>query len=93
MTGCIGLSHSYQLFQQPTNKKEIQSFLGVVGSWRMHVPNYSLIVSPLYQVTLKKYNFVWGPEQQQAFEQIKQEIARAVALRPIQTELDVKNIL
>ena len=34
----------------PTNKKETQSFLGVVGFWRMHVPNYSLIVSPLYQV-------------------------------------------
>jgi len=23
----------------PTNKKEAQSFLGVVGFWRMHVPN------------------------------------------------------
>ena len=23
----------------PTNKKETQSFLGVVGFWRMHVPN------------------------------------------------------
>ncbi|GAB0208996.1 pol-like protein ENS-3 [Grus japonensis] len=33
----------------PTNKKETQAFLGVVGFWRMHIPNYSLIVSPLYQ--------------------------------------------
>ncbi|GAB0207311.1 hypothetical protein GRJ2_003196700 [Grus japonensis] len=38
----------------PTNKKETQAFLGVVGFWRMHIPNYSLIVSPLYQVTQKK---------------------------------------
>ena len=48
----------------PTSKKETQSFLGVVGYWRMHVPNYSLIVSPLYQVMQKKNNFAWGPEQQ-----------------------------
>ena len=62
----------------PTNKKETQSFLGIVGFWRMHVPNYSLIVSPLYQVTWKKNDFTWGPERQQAFEKIKQEIARAM---------------
>ena len=54
----------------PANKKETQSFLGVVGFWKMHVPNYSLIVSPLYQV-MQKNDFAWGPEQQQAFEQIK----------------------
>ena len=41
----------------------------------------------------KKYNFVWGPEQQKAFEQIKQEIACAVALGPVRMEQEVKNIL
>ncbi|GAB0209453.1 hypothetical protein GRJ2_003411000 [Grus japonensis] len=35
----------------PTSKKETQAFLGVVGFWQMHIPNYSLIVSPLYHVT------------------------------------------
>ena len=55
----------------PTNKKETQTFLGVVGFWRMHIPNYSLIVNPLYQVTRKKNEFEWGHEQRQAFEQIK----------------------
>ncbi|GAB0209011.1 hypothetical protein GRJ2_003366800 [Grus japonensis] len=62
----------------PTNKKEAQAFLGVVGFWRMHIPNYSLIVSPLYHITRKKNDFKWGPEQRQAFEQIKQEIGHAV---------------
>jgi len=41
----------------------------------------------------KKYNFVWGPEQQQAFEQIKQEIACGMALGPVHTGHDLKNIL
>ncbi|GAB0205249.1 hypothetical protein GRJ2_002990500 [Grus japonensis] len=74
----------------PTNKKETQAFLGVVGFWRMHIPNYSLIVRPLYHITRKKNDFKWGPEQRQAFEQIKQEIVHAVALGPVQTEQDAK---
>ncbi|KFQ47701.1 hypothetical protein N333_02894, partial [Nestor notabilis] len=66
----------------PTNKKERQAFLGVVEFWRMHIPNYSLIVSPLYHVKQKKNVFKWGPELQQAFEQTKQGIVHAVALGP-----------
>ncbi|RMC16306.1 hypothetical protein DUI87_08522 [Hirundo rustica rustica] len=56
----------------PTSKKETQAFLGAIGFWRMHIPEYSQIVSPLYLVTRKKNDFHWGPEQQQAFAQIKQ---------------------
>ncbi|RMC18270.1 hypothetical protein DUI87_04152 [Hirundo rustica rustica] len=77
----------------PTSKKETQAFLGAIGFWRMHIPEYSQIVSPLYLVTRKKNNFHWGPEQQQAFAQIKQEIAHAVALGPVRTGPDVKNVL
>ncbi|GAB0209508.1 hypothetical protein GRJ2_003416500 [Grus japonensis] len=76
----------------PTNKKETQAFLGVVGFWRMHIPNDSL-VRPLYQMTRKKNDFKWGPEQQQAFEQIKQEIVHAVALGSVWAGPDVKNVL
>ncbi|GAB0192630.1 hypothetical protein GRJ2_001728300 [Grus japonensis] len=53
----------------------------------------SLIVSPLYHVTRKKNDFKWGPEQQQAFEQIKQEIVHAVALGPVRAGPDVQNVL
>ncbi|RMB99540.1 hypothetical protein DUI87_23793 [Hirundo rustica rustica] len=77
----------------PTNKTETQAFLSAIGFWRMHIPKYSQIVSPLYLVTHKKNYFHWGPEQQQAFAQIKQEIAHAVALGPVRTGPDVKNVL
>ncbi|RMB94724.1 hypothetical protein DUI87_28837 [Hirundo rustica rustica] len=77
----------------PTSKKGTQAFLGAIGFWRMHIPEYSQIVSPLYLVTRKKNDFHWGPEQQQAFAQIKQEIAHAVALSPVRTGPDVKNVL
>ncbi|RMC18179.1 hypothetical protein DUI87_05060 [Hirundo rustica rustica] len=59
----------------------------------MHIPEYSQIVSPLYLVTRKKNVFHWGPEQQQAFAQIKQEITHAVALGPVRMGPEVKNML
>ncbi|RMC03248.1 hypothetical protein DUI87_20442 [Hirundo rustica rustica] len=77
----------------PNSKKETQAFLGAIGFWRMHIPEYSQIVSPLYLVTRKKNNFHWGPEQQQAFAQIKQENAHVVALGPVRLGPEVKNVL
>jgi len=38
----------------PTSKKEVQAFFCVVGFWRMNIPNYSQIVTPLYHLTGKK---------------------------------------
>jgi len=37
--------------------------------------------------------FEWGPEQRQAFEQIKWEIVHAVALGSVWSGQDVKNVL
>ncbi|KFV93594.1 hypothetical protein N326_03043, partial [Eurypyga helias] len=77
----------------PMSKKETQAFLGLVGFWRMRIPNYNQIVSPLSAVTQKKNYFKWGPEQLQAFGQVKQEIVHAIALGPVWTEPEVKNVL
>ncbi|RMC12184.1 hypothetical protein DUI87_11320 [Hirundo rustica rustica] len=77
----------------PTSKKETQAFLGAICFWRMHIPEYSQIVSPLYLVTCRKSDFYWGSEQQQAFAQIKQEITHAVGLGPVRTGPEVKNVL
>lgn len=57
----------------------------------MHALNYSYTASSVHQVM--QHNFIWGPDQQQAFEQIKQEMAHAMALEPVQMGQDVKNIL
>lgn len=70
----------------PTSKEETQTFLGGVGFWRMHIPNYSLIVNPLCQVTGKKNDFQWDLEQLQAFEPIKWKTVHAVALGPVQMD-------
>jgi len=43
-------------------------------------------------VNQKKNDFEWGPEPQQAFEQIKQEIFHSVAVGPVQAGQDVRNV-
>ncbi|KAK4831072.1 hypothetical protein QYF61_015270 [Mycteria americana] len=79
----------------PTSKKETQAFLGIVGFWRLHIPRYSLIVSPLYQLTWKNNYFKWGPGHRQAFGEIKQfmQIVHAVAPGPGRAGQDEKNVL
>ncbi|XP_064258556.1 uncharacterized protein LOC135289121 isoform X8 [Passer domesticus] len=77
----------------PAKKMETPSFVGCLGFWIMRIPGYSQLVRPLYQVTRKKNHSEWGLEQQPAFEQIKEEIACAVALGPVQTARALQNIL
>jgi len=75
------------------SKKETKVFLGGVCFWRMRIPRYSQIGSPFCQVSWKKEDLKLGSEKQQAFEQIKQEVVHAVALRPVRSGEDVKNVL
>ncbi|RMC03407.1 hypothetical protein DUI87_20606 [Hirundo rustica rustica] len=67
--------------------------MDIARSPQRHIPKYSQIVSPLYLVTHKKNNFCWIREQQQAFAQIKQEIAHAVALHAVRMGPEAKNVL
>lgn len=77
----------------PAKKMETQAFVSRLGFWRMHIPHYSQLARPPYRVTQKKNHFECGLEQQQAFGQIKEEIACAVALGPVQTGPALQNIL
>ena len=44
-------------------------------------------------MTQKKNDFEWGPEQQQVFEKIKREVVHALALGPVLSGQDGKNVL
>ncbi|GBL81688.1 Retrovirus-related Pol polyprotein from transposon 17.6 [Araneus ventricosus] len=55
----------------PNSKKKVRSFLGLTGFYRKFIPNYSKIALPLTNLTKDKVPFVWGEEEQKAFELLK----------------------
>ena len=63
-----------QSWKPPTDKKELAGFLSFAGYYREFVKGYAEIVSPLQKLKKRNEEFMWGPEQQRAFEQVKQTL-------------------
>ena len=64
----------------PTNKKQIQSFIGMINYLSNFSARLSEIVEPIRELAKDKVPFNWGPEDQSAFTQMKQEIVSAPIL-------------
>jgi hypothetical protein len=52
----------------PRNAKDMKRFLGVSGWFSRFIQNYSAIVPPLSKLLKKNVKFIWGPEEQDAFD-------------------------
>ncbi|SJL08165.1 uncharacterized protein ARMOST_11528 [Armillaria ostoyae] len=63
----------------PTKKKELQSFLGFTNFYRKFIKNYSKVVRALTQLT-GNTEWTWGAAQNQAFQQLKKQMAEDVIL-------------
>ncbi|SJL18203.1 uncharacterized protein ARMOST_21781 [Armillaria ostoyae] len=63
----------------PTKKKELQSFLGFTNFYRKFIKNYSKVVRALTQLT-GNAEWTWGAMQNQAFQQLKKQMAEDVIL-------------
>ena len=72
----------------PSSKEDIRSFLGFAGYNQQFIPNYASITEPLRRLTTKEVQFKWGPEQQSAFETIREAIAETTMLSYFDPERD-----
>ncbi|RUS72103.1 hypothetical protein EGW08_020129 [Elysia chlorotica] len=72
---------------RPTTKKEIRSFLGLVGYYQPFIPNFAAIAAPLSDLTRKGQpnKIVWGEPQERAYATLK----KAVISKPILVLPDV----
>ena len=64
----------------PTNKKQVQSFIGMINYMSKFSARLSEIVEPIRELAKHKELFNWGLEHQSAFTQVKQEIVSAPIL-------------
>lgn len=84
-------------WNQPTNVKEVQSFLGFANFYRRFVMGYSAIAAPLTELTKKDKEFEWTTAAQGAFDRLKQAFTRAPILltfdpeKPIVVETDASD--
>lgn len=58
-------------FPVPTNQHTVRQFLGLASFFRRFVQGFSIIAKPLTQLLRKNASWVWGQDQQKAFESLK----------------------
>ncbi|XP_064475468.1 uncharacterized protein LOC135389338 [Ornithodoros turicata] len=67
-------------YPKPRNVHEVRRFLGLTGYFRRFVPHYALKARALTELTKKVSEFVWGDQQQDAFEALRKELTNAPVL-------------
>ena len=81
---CVKPLHSrlevIQKVKAPTTTKQCKSFAGMVNFVSIFCPELQRLLKPIYVLTRKGKRFVWGKEQQKAFEEIKCRLQKSPVL-------------
>ncbi|GJR94228.1 putative reverse transcriptase domain-containing protein [Tanacetum coccineum] len=64
----------------PTTATEVRQFLGLADYYRRFIEGFSKIAKPLTKLTQKNKNYIWGEEQESAFQLLKQKLYEAPIL-------------
>ena len=60
--------------KRPETKEAVKRFLGMVRYLSKFIDRYSSITAPLRKLTERKLKFEWGPEEEAAFNKLKDSI-------------------
>ena len=60
--------------------KGCRSFVGMANSLGIFYPELQKLLKPIYELTRKGGQFVWGKEQQKVFEEIKSRLVKPAVL-------------
>ncbi|GJV86733.1 putative reverse transcriptase domain-containing protein [Tanacetum coccineum] len=63
-----------------TTPTEVRQFLGLTGYYRRFIKGFSKIAKPLTKLTQKNKSYIWGEEQESAFQLLKQKLCEAPIL-------------
>ncbi|GJY48974.1 reverse transcriptase domain-containing protein [Tanacetum coccineum] len=64
----------------PTTPTEVRQFLGLAGYYRRFIEGFSKIAKPLTELTQKNKKYIWGEDQESAFQLLKQKLCEAPIL-------------
>jgi hypothetical protein len=64
----------------PTNFTEVRSFVGATQYLQKFIASFLAIVAPLHAITTSGKSFLWGKNQQKAFDDLKRNISQAPML-------------
>jgi hypothetical protein len=64
----------------PSNKKEMQSFVGFVNLYQCFIPGFSHHACALFDLTMKDVRFIWGLPQEDSFMKLKELVTSAPVL-------------
>ena len=65
-----------QKLHLPKTPKGCRNFAGIVNFLSMFCPELQKLLKPIYNLTRKGRQFIWGGEQQNAFKEIKHRLVR-----------------
>nr|GEZ99616.1 putative reverse transcriptase domain-containing protein [Tanacetum cinerariifolium] len=63
-----------------TTPTEVRQFLGLAGYYRRFIKEFSLIAKPLTKLTQKGKPFIWGNDEEKAFQTLKRKLCSAPIL-------------
>jgi ribonuclease HI len=69
-----------QKFPEPSNVKQLQSFLGLSGYFRKFIPQYSIIARSLNDLLKANTKYVFGVKEREAFIQLKEKLSNKPVL-------------
>ena len=69
-----------QKLAPPITIKGCRSFVGMVNFVSIFCPDLQNLLKPIYNLTRKGRQFIWGEEQQKAFNKIKHRLQRPQVL-------------
>jgi hypothetical protein len=64
----------------PSNKKEVQSFIGFINFYQHFIPRFSHHTHALFNLTMKDVRFIWGLLQEDSFMKLMELITLAPVL-------------
>ena len=82
----------------PIGKQQLMRFLGMTGYYRKFCPNFSTIAEPLTRLLSKRAKFIWSPEWEIAFQNLKAILESSPVLaapnfsKPFKLVVDVSEV-